>query len=72
MIYTLIFWTVVGYAGAGTQYSRDWKTEHDWRPLGEFHNEEGRIGMKTAIQMCEEAARQLNLKTDRYRCVRSK
>jgi hypothetical protein len=44
----------------------------DWRPLGEFHMEEDRIGKKTAYQMCEEGARQLGLKSENYRCVRSK
>jgi hypothetical protein len=34
--------------------------------------EEGRMGKKTAREMCEDAARQLGLKTEVYRCVRSK
>lgn len=74
MNYILVIWTVVGYAGAGTQFSTHFQTERDWRPIGEFHYEEGRIGdtKKTALQMCEEAARQLSLKPERYRCVRSK
>ncbi len=46
--------------------------KYDWRPLGEFHMEEGRMNKKTAQEMCEDAARQLGLKTDAYRCVRSK
>jgi len=71
-IYILVIWTVVGYAGAGTQFSNQWKIEHDWRPIGEFHMEEGRVGKKTALQMCEEAARQLALKPEFYRCIRSK
>lgn len=61
-IYILVIWTVVGYAGAGTQYSFDYRKELDWRPIGEFH----------AKDMCEDAARQLALKVERYRCVRSK
>jgi hypothetical protein len=72
MTYILMIWTVVGYAGAGTQYSRDYKIERDWRPLGEFHMEEGRMGKKTAREMCEDAARQLALKYENYRCIRSK
>jgi hypothetical protein len=44
----------------------------DWRPLGEFHMEEGRMGKKSALEMCEDAARQLGLKTGNYRCVRNK
>ena len=70
--YILVIWTMVGYAGAGTQYSRYWKSEYDWRPIGEFHLEEGRVGKKSALEMCEDAARELGLKRDRYRCVRSK
>ena len=34
----------------------------DWRPIGEF----GRA------DFCESAGRQLGIKSDRYRCVRSK
>lgn len=70
--YILVIWTVVGFAGAGTQYSKDYKKEYDWRPIGEFHIEEGRMNMKSALEMCEDAARQLNLGPSRYRCVRSK
>ena len=69
MIYILMIWTVVG-VGVGDRVPNIIK--HDWRPLGEFHMEEGRLNMKTAKQMCEEAALQLGLKTDSYRCVRSK
>ncbi len=71
-IYILVIWTVVGYAGAGTQFSTHYKSEYDWRPIGEFYMEEGRTNKKTALQMCEEAARQLALKSEKYRCVRSK
>jgi len=68
MIYILLIWTVVGYGGTKSGLH----TKHDWRPLGEFHMEEGRMGKKTAQEMCEDAARELALKKDRYRCVRSK
>ena len=66
MIYILMIWTVVGYAG--TQSSTH--TKMDWRPLGEFYNSPD-VG-KTARQMCEDAAQQLGLKSDAYRCIRSK
>jgi len=66
MIYILMIWTVVGYAG--TQSSTH--TKMDWRPLGEFYNSPD-TG-KHARQMCEDAAQQLGLKSDAYRCVRSK
>ena len=66
--YILVIWTVVGYAG--TQSSTH--TKMDWRPIGEFHLEQGRLGGKSALELCEDAARQLGLKTENYRCVRSK
>jgi hypothetical protein len=69
MIYILLIWTVVGVGDA--KGSRT-VIKYDWRPLGEFHMEEGRMGKKTAQEMCEDAARQLGLKTEAYRCVRSK
>ncbi len=67
-IYILMIWTVVGYGG--TAHSTHAK--YDWRALGEFHMEGDRIGLKPAKEMCEEAARQLALKPENYRCVRSK
>ena len=68
MIYILLIWTVVDASAPGGSM----KAYYDWRPLGEFHMEEGRIGKKTAREMCEDAARQLGLKSENYRCVRSK
>ena len=70
MIYILMIWTVVSHAGMNHSTS----TKMDWRPVGEFQKETGMSGPvgKTAQQMCEDAARQLGLKTDAYRCVRSK
>lgn len=67
MIYILVIWTVV--AGAGTNTSTHYK--YDWRPLGEFHMEEGRMNKKTALEMCEAGARELGLKRENYRCVRT-
>jgi hypothetical protein len=69
MIYILVIWTVVGAGGYGKNADL---ARYDWRPLGEFHLEEGRLGKKSAREMCEDAARQLGLKTKNYRCVRSK
>ncbi len=68
-IYILMIWTVVG---VGDAKGSPTVIKYDWRPLGEFHLEQGRLGGKSALQMCEEAARQLVLKSDAYRCVRSK
>lgn len=69
MIYILMIWTVVGYTGTSHIQAT---TRVDWRPVGEFHHEDGRIGLRTAQQMCEEAARQLGLPSEKYRCIRSK
>ena len=68
-IYILMIWSVVGVGDA--KGSRT-VIKYDWRPLGEFHMEEGRTNMKSALQMCEDAAKQLGLKYENYRCVRSK
>jgi coenzyme F420-reducing hydrogenase delta subunit len=69
MIYILLIWTVVG---ASDSKGGQMKAYYDWRSIGEFHLEEGRMNKKTALEMCEDAARELALKKDRYRCVRSK
>ena len=66
-----MIWTVVGIGG-DRHYTT---TKIDWRPLGEFHAELSSNGFqnkKTAQQMCEDAARELGLKSENYRCVRSK
>ena len=67
--YILVIWTIVGASGWSPL-----RTEYDWRPIGEFHLEQGRSGgdFRTALQMCEEGARQLNLKPERYRCIKAK
>jgi hypothetical protein len=68
-IVILMIWTVVG---VGDAKGSPTVIKMDWRPLGEFHMEQGRMNMKSAREMCEEAARQLALKSESYRCVRSK
>lgn len=68
MIYILLIWTVVGHGGATHSTS----SKYDWRPLGEFHMEDGRMGKKTAQEMCEGAAQRLRLNPENYRCIRSK
>ena len=67
MIYTLMIWTVVG-VGASDKSANVIKL--DWRPLGEFYTSVD-VG-KNGREMCEDAARQLGLKYENYRCVRSK
>lgn len=74
MIYILMIWTVVAGGGRPNNYAV-LELQRDWRPLGEFHAELSNSGFqtsKTAQQMCEDAARQLGLKSENYRCVRSK
>jgi len=66
-IYILMIWTVVG---VGDAKGSPTVVKYDWRSLGEFHNSPD--AGKNAQQMCQEAARQLALKAENYRCVRSK
>ena len=73
MIYILMIWTVV--AGGVRPHYSGMELQRDWRSLGEFHTELRNSGFqngKTAQQMCEDAARQLGLKSDAYRCIRSR
>ena len=72
MIYILMIWTAVA---ASDSRGGSMKAYYDWRPLGEFYSETNSHGFqngKTAQQMCENAAKQLGLKIENYRCVRSK
>jgi hypothetical protein len=64
MTYILMVWTVIAMAGDRHGVSA---RAYDWRPLGEFQSTS-----HTSKALCEDAARQLGLKTDAYRCVRSK
>lgn len=68
MTYILVIWTIVGYAGTSSQ---TWR-EYDWRPIGEFHSVQEYDRKMSAKELCEEGARQLGLKSDKYRCIRSK
>jgi hypothetical protein len=64
MTYILMIWTVVAMGG-----DRHYQGKvHDWRPLGEYHSSFSESGR----ERCEAAARQLGLKMENYRCVRSK
>lgn len=54
-MYTLIIWTIVGFAG--TQYST--LERYDWRPLSTH----------TSQASCERAAQQLGIEPKRFRCV---
>jgi hypothetical protein len=68
MIYILVIWTAV-VGGVRPNYHL-MEIERDWRPIGEFYTSVD-TG-KNARQMCEDAARQLALKYENYRCIRSK
>ncbi len=70
MTYTLFIWTVVAMAGTGT--SAYTTIEKDWRPLAEFNSLYHRDEPNKAQELCEAAARQLGLKPQLYRCVRTK
>ena len=65
MIYILVIWTTVAVGGPSPVI------RNDWRPLGEFHADNWERKYN-ALQMCERAAQELGLKTDAYRCVRSR
>lgn len=68
MIYTLYLWTVVAVTTGGRLYQ-------DWRPVGEFQSyiSLSKDNGPTAKELCEKAAKDLDLLTDnRYRCVRTK
>jgi hypothetical protein len=66
MSYILYIWTAVAMAG-----DRHYQTKAmDWRPIGEYHNTN--TSGHNAQEKCEEAARQLGLKPENYRCVRNK
>lgn len=66
MIYTLYIWTIVAMSGNGCHNCQ--VKEYDWRPIGEYHQFAG-VSPK---DKCEQAAKELDLKAERYRCVRSK
>jgi hypothetical protein len=64
MTYILMIWTVVAMAGDRFHQAK----AYDWRPIGEYYSS----GAETGRERCEDAARQLGLKAENYRCVRSK
>lgn len=68
MIYILMIWTTV--AMVGDRHGVNSRT-NDWRSLGEFQVNTA-DPRSDARQLCEDAAKQLGLKTENYRCVRSK
>lgn len=67
MIYVLMLWTAVAANGDSNLRGN---VTYDWRPMAEFHETQG--GSSDAANKCESAARQLGLKSDRYRCIRTK
>lgn len=69
MTYILYIWTVVAMAGDRFQHHK----AMDWRPIGEYQpSVMGKEGYVDGKDKCEQAARQLGLNSDKYRCVRSK
>ena len=57
MTYILVVWTLVGFAGAGNQYQKDFQKAYDWRPIGEFRT----------IESCQKAA--ADMVVVHYRCL---
>ena len=64
MEYALIIWTIVGVVSNSTYVSK----ERDWRPIAVFND----VDKTSALEMCKSGAAQLNIKSENYRCVRTK
>jgi hypothetical protein len=62
--YILVIWTVVASTGAV-----GFKT-HDWRPIGEFRTDIWTRSI-SAKEMCDAAAKELKLTSDKYRCIQN-
>lgn len=67
MIYTLMIWTVVAMAGDRHHQGK----AYDWRPIAEFQNARGTHD-SDAQAKCQSAGRELGLKTENFRCIRTK
>ena len=65
MTYLLYIWTAVAMAG---DHNGVGAYAMDWRPVGEY----SQGGDVNAAELCQRAAQQLGLKTEKYRCVRNK
>lgn len=66
MTYILMIWTIVACGDIRLGCKRD------WRSIGEFHLSHTQTGVTDGLQRCQEAARQLGIKAENFRCVRSK
>ena len=64
MIFTLFIWTVIACSQSHCKY--------DWRPIGEFISINEVNGRTDAKAMCEDAGRQMGIKVENYRCIRTK
>lgn len=64
MEYALIIWTIVGVGGNSSLFDR----QRDWRPIAVFQTNH----QLSALEMCQAGAKQLNIKPELYRCVRTK
>ena len=65
MMYALMIWTVVAMSGQPARHV----VERDWRLLAEFHYLDSTASTQ---KKCEDAARQLGLDSNRYRCIKIK
>lgn len=64
MEYVLVIWTVVGMAGTNLSVT----SRYDWRPIATFSS----TTQANALEFCKAGALQLNIKDDKYRCIRTK
>ena len=62
--YILVIWTVVASSGTA-----GFKT-YDWRPIGEFRTDTWTKSI-SAKEMCDAAAKDLKLTSDKYRCIQN-
>lgn len=64
MSYILMVWTVVAMAGDRHVQQK----AYGWQPTGEFQSSP----VSNGLELCEAVGRQLGLKTENFRCVRSR
>ncbi len=71
MIYALMLYTVVAMATPSGS-SRP-NSEMDWRPIAEFKDfvTTSKASTTYAKDKCEQAAKEMNLKPEKYRCIRT-
>jgi len=69
MEYVLMIWTAVAAAGGGGAGGVH-RVEYDWRPIATFPYSSP--SSSSALERCQTAARDLNIKATHFRCIRIK